>query len=122
MARSLSLSRCSLSTALACGRCRGRASGECDRTGPAVRSASDRQPWPAGCVPLARQSLAIQLFVRAWSAYRPAVEACVDVLGDAPSEVVERVAREVSRHLGTVTLEALGAHELRVLVARLKRG
>jgi len=46
----------------------------------------------------------------------------VDVLGDAPSEVVERVAREVSRHLGTVTLEALGAHELRVLVARLKRG
>jgi len=71
---------------------------------------------------LARQSLAIQLFVRAWSAHRPAVAACVDGLGDAPGEVVERVARELSRHLGTVTLEALDGHELRDLVARMKRG
>lgn len=65
---------------------------------------------------LARQSLAIQLFVRSWSEHRPALEACASVLADASSETIERATRELSRHLSTVPLEGLTAADLRRLI------
>jgi hypothetical protein len=61
---------------------------------------------------LKKQSLAIQLFVRSWSQYRPAVEAFLDVLEDAPSDKVEHAARMLSRHLATIPLEGLTRSEL----------
>jgi hypothetical protein len=68
---------------------------------------------------LGRQSLAIQIFVRSWSSHRPAVEASVERLGDAPAEVIERAARELSRHLATVPLEGLDRADIAGLIDRV---
>jgi hypothetical protein len=68
---------------------------------------------------LAKQPLATQLFVRSFSQMRSAVEAFVDVLGDASAPEIERVARELSATLGVVVLEALDVDELRRVIATL---
>ncbi|MEQ9498735.1 MAG: DUF6339 family protein [Deltaproteobacteria bacterium] len=69
---------------------------------------------------LAKQGLAIPLFVRAWSWHRPAVVAAMDALEDAPSETVERVTRELSRYLATVPLEGRDEAALRAMLLRLR--
>ncbi|MBX3270388.1 MAG: hypothetical protein KF729_09020 [Sandaracinaceae bacterium] len=70
---------------------------------------------------LGRPALATPLFARGWSQHRPAVEAFVDVLGEAPGEDVERAAKLLSRHLALVPLELLDADELRTLLRRFAR-
>lgn len=70
---------------------------------------------------LSRPALANPLFDRGWSAHRPAVEACVDLLAEAPAETIERTARDLSRHLGTVPLEFLDTSDLRRVLARMIR-
>jgi hypothetical protein len=69
---------------------------------------------------LAKQSLAIQVFVRSWSQHRPAVEAFVDTLHDAPAEDIEHAARMLSRHLATTPLEGLSSAE--IVAVLLDRG
>jgi hypothetical protein len=69
---------------------------------------------------LTKQSLAIQIFVRSWSQHRPAVEAFVDTLHDAPSEDIEHAARMLSRYLATTPLEGLGRED--IVAALLNRG
>ncbi|MFW5921281.1 MAG: DUF6339 family protein, partial [Polyangiales bacterium] len=54
---------------------------------------------------LARQPLATNIFVRELSSYRPAVAACVEVLGDEPSHVIEASVRLLNKALSTVVLE-----------------
>lgn len=70
---------------------------------------------------LARPSIATQVFVRAWSQHRPAVEAFVAELSGAPAEAGERAARGLSRHLATVPLELLDASELRRVIRAAAR-
>lgn len=53
------------------------------------------------------ESIAIQILVCGWSQHRPAVEAFVDALDEAPEDAVERVARTLLRYLATVPLEGL---------------
>jgi hypothetical protein len=68
---------------------------------------------------LSKQSLAIQIFVRSWSQHRPAVEAFVDTMHDAPSEDIEHAARLLSRYLATTPLEGLTSAD--VVAALLNR-
>ncbi len=65
---------------------------------------------------LGKPSLTTQIFVRSWSQHRPAVQAFLDVLEGEPAEVVERTARELSRHLAIVPLERLDYGELKKIV------
>ena len=68
---------------------------------------------------LAKPSLALPVFVRSWCQHRPAVQAFLDVLGNASSEVIERTARALSRHLAIVPLERLEYRDLERLVRAL---
>lgn len=68
----------------------------------------------------ARQSIAIQVFVRRYSWHRPAVVALLDELEEASPRVVDRVTRDLVGALGTLALEALSLHELRALVRALR--
>lgn len=68
---------------------------------------------------LSKPSFATQIFVRSWSQHTPAVRAFLDVLGAAPAEVIERTARELSRHLAIVPLERLDYGELQRIVRAL---
>lgn len=67
---------------------------------------------------LAKQQLAIQIFVRKFSSYRPSVAAFVQVMRD-PTLDVERVAKELNGRLSTLVLESLGEEELRALIQEL---
>jgi uncharacterized protein DUF6339 len=70
----------------------------------------------------ARQPVANELFKRGFSRVRSAVEAFVDEMDEAPSDEVERVARELNGALGTLVLEALGVDDLRRLVRAFRAG
>lgn len=65
---------------------------------------------------LGKPSLATQVFARGWSQHRPAVQAFLDVLETEPAEVIERTARELSRHLAIVPLERLDYSDLEKIV------
>jgi hypothetical protein len=69
---------------------------------------------------LARQSLANNLFVRDLASYRPAVEAFVAVLGDAPSDLLESAVRAFTRRLSTVVLEGQDAVALAALLQEIR--
>lgn len=69
----------------------------------------------------ARQTLAIQLFIRRYAWDRGAVAALLDALDDAPARVIERVTRDLVGALGTLVLEALTPADLRALVSELRR-
>lgn len=71
---------------------------------------------------LASQSLANAIFVRTLSSYRPAVKACVQVLADAPADIVEETIRRLSRALATRPLEAHTHDELVALLVELEQG
>ncbi len=68
-----------------------------------------------------KQQLAIQIFVRKFSAYRPSVAAFVQVMRD-PALDVERAAKELNGRLSTLVLESLQEDELRSLVQELSAG
>ncbi len=68
----------------------------------------------------ARQPLVTQLFVRAFSQHREAVAAFTDEMGDAASDEIERVAKELNGVLGTLVLESLGREELRASIRQLR--
>jgi hypothetical protein len=63
---------------------------------------------------LARAPLTNAIFIRSLSFYRPAVEACLSVLSEAPGEAIERTMYELSRWLALVPLEGLGRGDLEV--------
>jgi hypothetical protein len=65
---------------------------------------------------LANQSLAIQLFVRGLSRYRPAVEAAAEVLSGKPGGVVEHALLRLYRHGSIAPLEGLSATEIAALL------
>jgi hypothetical protein len=69
-----------------------------------------------------RQSIAIQVFIRRYAWYRPAVVALLEELEDAPQRTIEDVTRELLGALGTLVLEAISVTELRMLVRELRRG
>ncbi|HJL19746.1 MAG TPA: DUF6339 family protein [Sandaracinaceae bacterium LLY-WYZ-13_1] len=69
---------------------------------------------------LARQALANNLFVRDLASYRPVVDAFVDVLGDAPSSVLEAATRALSRRLSVLLLESLTPDDLRSLLGEIR--
>lgn len=69
-----------------------------------------------------RQSIAIQIFIRRYAWYRPAVVALLEELEDAPQRTIEEVTRELLGALGTLVLEAMSVTELRTLVRELRRG
>lgn len=56
---------------------------------------------------LRSQSLANPIFIRSLSFFRPAVEAAVEVLADAPSAVVEQALLKLQRFCSVVPLEGL---------------
>lgn len=68
-----------------------------------------------------RQSIAIQIFIRRYAWYRPAVVALLEELDDAPQRVIEDVTRDLVGALGTLVLEAMSEGELRRLVRELRR-
>lgn len=70
---------------------------------------------------LAKQSVATQTFSRTWSQHRPAVLAFVDLLENAPAEVVEHAARDLGRHLAIVPLERLDHGDLVRIIRSIAR-
>jgi hypothetical protein len=68
---------------------------------------------------LSRQHLAISLFVRKFSSYRPAVAAFVRVMRAASQDDTERVARELNGRLSTLVLESLEEAALGALIEEL---
>lgn len=68
---------------------------------------------------LARQTLANNLFTRELSWYRPAVQAYVDVLEDAPQPLPEQTMRRLTKALSTIVIESRDTAQLRELVRRL---
>jgi hypothetical protein len=68
-----------------------------------------------------RQSIAIQVFIRRYAWYRPAVVALLEELEDAPQRAIEDVTRNLLGALGTLVLEAMSVAELRTLVQELRR-
>ena len=58
------------------------------------------------------QSIAIQVFIRSFSCYRPAAAACIEALEGQPAGVVERVLPRFHAYLSTVALEGRGQEEL----------
>lgn len=68
---------------------------------------------------LAKQSLAINIFVRKFSSYRPSVAAFLQVMRSASSEDTERVAKELNGRLSTLVLESLDEGTLRGIVEEL---
>jgi Family of unknown function (DUF6339) len=68
---------------------------------------------------LAKQSLAISLFVRKFSSCRPCVAAFAQVMRSASAEDTERVARELNGRLSTLVLEALDEEALRGIIEEL---
>lgn len=69
---------------------------------------------------LERQPLANNLFTRDLSAYWPVVKAYVEVLGDAPSPVLEVVIRALTRRLSTVMLESRDVEQLTALLTAIR--
>jgi len=67
----------------------------------------------------ARQTLAIQLFVRRFAWHRPALAAAVAVLADAAPREIELVARDLAGALATRVVELLDEAALRDLLAAL---
>ncbi|EDM81678.1 hypothetical protein PPSIR1_22214 [Plesiocystis pacifica SIR-1] len=61
----------------------------------------------------ATQSLAIQVFIRGFSHYRPAAAACIEALEEQPSGVIERVLPRFHAYLSTVALEGQTQAQLR---------
>jgi len=70
---------------------------------------------------LARQPLATAVLVRSWCAYRPALEAYVDVLEQAPPDEIEQVVRKLSGLLSTVVLEGQSRDDVATWLRRLRR-
>jgi hypothetical protein len=68
----------------------------------------------------ARQTLATNIFIREFSFYRPAVEAFVDVLGEAVPDDIERVVPRFRAALSTLILEGQSHHQLRELLVQLR--
>lgn len=68
---------------------------------------------------LDRQPLATQIFIRQFSHYRPAVVAFMQVMQDAASPDIERVAKELYGRLSTLILESMSADELQTLIREL---
>jgi hypothetical protein len=69
---------------------------------------------------LARSSLATHLFSRHLCHHRPAIQACIDVLGEAPGAEVEATLRIVGKALSTRVFEAMTREELREVVAEAR--
>ena len=67
----------------------------------------------------ARQTLAIQLFVRRFAWHRPALAAAVAILADAAPREIELVARDLAGALATRVVELLDEAALRTLIAAL---
>jgi hypothetical protein len=67
---------------------------------------------------LASQALANAMFVRRFSHYFPAVQACISVLGDRSSEVVHRAALTLNRELALRPREALTADDIAEILRR----
>lgn len=67
----------------------------------------------------ARQTLATNIFIREFSFYRPAVEAFVDVLGEAVPDDIERVVPRFRAALSTLILEGQSRDQLRGLLGKL---
>lgn len=67
---------------------------------------------------LSKQQLAIQIFVRKFSSYRPSVAAFVQVMRDSSLDV-ERTAKELNGRLSTLVLESLREEDLRSLIQEL---
>ncbi|MBN1655094.1 MAG: hypothetical protein JXA30_15100 [Deltaproteobacteria bacterium] len=68
---------------------------------------------------LRKQQLATNIFVRALSAYRPAVAACVAVLSEVPAAIMERSIRDLNKALSTIVLEGCSEKELIKLLERI---
>jgi hypothetical protein len=68
---------------------------------------------------LSRPVLANPLFSRKLSWYRPAVEACADVIGDAPKDRIEQALRLFNKSLSVIVLESRNAEQLRELLREL---
>ncbi len=68
----------------------------------------------------ARQTVAIQIFIRRYAWHRPAVVALLDELDEAPPRAVEHITRDLLGALGTLVLEAMSPVELRSLVRELR--
>jgi hypothetical protein len=69
----------------------------------------------------ARQTIAIQIFVRRYAWDRAAVVALLDELDDAPPRVIERVTRDLVGAVAARVLEAMSSTELRDLIRALRR-
>jgi hypothetical protein len=76
-------------------------------------------------VVLERQPLATAFFVRSFSHYQPAIFACIDVLSDAPPDVLAQVMLRLTTMLSTIVVEGRSyeelvelVHETRTLVER----
>jgi Family of unknown function (DUF6339) len=67
----------------------------------------------------AKQSLAISLFVRRFSSYRPSVAAFIEVMRAASPDDTERVVKELNGRLSTLVLESLDEGTLRGLIQEL---
>ncbi|MFZ5446864.1 MAG: DUF6339 family protein [Myxococcota bacterium] len=67
-------------------------------------------------------ALTTAIFVRSLSFSRAFINACVEVLGDAEQDTVERAMRAVTQLLATVPLEALDAHALARELRALRAG
>ena len=69
---------------------------------------------------LRRNTLATALFVRQFSFYRPAVEAFESIMGDAPADEIEAVARRFNAVLSTIVLEGQSSEELEEWLRRIR--
>lgn len=70
---------------------------------------------------LRRQPLTTSIFVRSYSYYPAAVEACVEVLENASPQTIEWVSKEFYKALSTVPLEGLSTADLLALLHGLVR-
>ncbi len=71
-------------------------------------------------VALSRQALATNVFVRSFSHHKPAVAACLDVLEDAPADVIEKTLQRLTTVLTTIVVEGRTQDELTQLVAQIR--
>lgn len=67
----------------------------------------------------ATQSVAIQVFVRSFGYYRPALVACIDALEGQPGGILERVLPRFNAYLSTVPLEGRSEEQLRTRLEEL---
>lgn len=72
-------------------------------------------------IALSRQPLATAIFVRSFSHYKPAVNACLDVLRDAPAELIAATLRRVTTVLTTTVVEGRSTRELAELIVQIRQ-